>query len=64
MPISVRGCSPLLLRLLSEERRDDRPFVLYHGFDEEVFLQCFRQAHQDIFGMLEVVTLVEYLSYV
>ena len=28
---------------------------------EEVLLQSFRQAHQDVFGMLEVVTAVEYV---
>ena len=28
-------------------------------FNEEVFFQCFRQAQQDLFGMLEVATAVE-----
>ena len=60
-PVSIRNCSPLLLRVFSEGRRDSRQFIVNEPFDGNVFLQCFRQAHQDVFGMVELVTLVEYI---
>ena len=49
LPVAIRGCSPLLLRVLSECRCDSRQFIVT------------RQAHQDVFGMVELVTLVEYI---
>ena len=61
LPISIRGCSPLLFRELCESRDDTRQFVVVSKFSSDVFLQCFRQAHQDVFGMVELVTLVEYI---
>ena len=61
LPISMRGCSPLLLRELCESRDDARQFVVASTFNGEVFLQCFRQAHQDVFGMVELITLIEYI---
>ena len=33
------------------------------SFNEDVFLQCFRQSHQDVFGMLEVTTALEYVIH-
>ena len=61
LPVAIRGCSPLLLRVLSENRSDSRQFVVFQTFDADSFLQCFRQAHQDVLGMVELVTLIEYI---
>ena len=63
MPVSICGGSPSLFRVLDAGRTDDRRFVSWQSFDEEVFLQCFRQAHQDIFGMIEITTAVEYIIH-
>ena len=48
------------MRVLEDNRDDGRRFIVYRGFDEEVFLQCIRLAHQDVFGMVEVTALVDY----
>ena len=61
LPLSIVGGSPTLLRVLSDRREDGRRFMVVQRFTEEVLLQSFRQAHQDVFGMLEVVTAVEYV---
>ena len=60
-PVSNRNCSPLLLRVFSENRRDARQFIVNEPFEGNAFLQCFRQAHQDVFCMVELITLVEYI---
>ena len=61
LPLSIVGGSPTLLRVLSDHRDDGRRFLVVQRFTEEVLLQSFRQAHQDVFGMLEVVTAVEHV---
>ena len=61
LPIAILGGSPSLLRVLENDRSDARRFVIYEKFDEEVFLRCVQQADQDIFGMVNVITLVDYL---
>ena len=61
LPMVVRGASPSLMRVLGDTREDSRRFVVYQRFTEEVFLECFQRAHQDIFGMVEIVTLVEFI---
>ena len=63
LPVSVLGASPSLIRMLDANRTDDRRFLSWHSFDEEVFLHCFRQSHQDIFGMIEVTTALEYVIH-
>ena len=60
-PLCIRGASPTLVRVLGEVLPDGRDFVVHERFTSEVFLECFRRAHQNIFGMLEVVTAVEYI---
>ena len=60
-PMSVRGGSPSLLRVLADNRDDGRSFVSYKEFSTEMFLKLFRQAHQDVFGMVEITTLLDYL---
>ena len=61
LPVALRGCSSLLLWVLCESRSDLRQFVVSSTFNGDSFLQCLRQAHQDVFGMLEFVTLIEYI---
>ena len=61
MPLSVRGLSPSVLRVVSDNRTDGRRFILAREFSTEVFLHCFRVAHQEIFGMLEVNTMIDFL---
>ena len=61
MPLGIRGMSPFLLRVVSDERSDGRRFILAREFSSEVFLHCYRVAHQEIFGMLEVTTMIDFL---
>ena len=57
LPVAVRGISLSLLRVLGDERADGRRFAIQQSFGENLFLEVFHQAHQDVFGMIEVVTL-------
>ena len=61
MPLSTRGGPQSFLRVLSDNRTDGRSFVYCREFTSEVFMQCYRQAHQEIVGMLEVTTTVDFL---
>ena len=61
LPVALSGASPSLVRVLGNIREDGRRIVIYQAFNEEVFSQCFRQAHQDVFGLVEVVTIVDYV---
>ena len=60
-PLSIRGGPPSFLRVFSDHRTDGRLFVYCREFTSDMFLQCYRQAHQKIFFMLEVTTLVNFL---
>ena len=60
LPLAIEGRSASLRRVLNENRIDGRRFIIWQEFTVESFLQCFRQAHQAVFGMLEV-TMVDYL---
>ena len=60
-PVSIRGVSPSILRILSDERIDGHRFVYAREFSTDVFLHCYRVAHQEIFGLLEVTTIVDFL---
>ena len=57
----IRGCSPSLLRVLSDNRNDGRQFIVICELGEEPFLQCVRRAHEEVFRMVEVTTIVEYV---
>ena len=61
LPLSVAGASPSLLRVLSDARKDGHQFVLSRNFNEEVFLSCYRQAHQEVLDMMEVTAMIDYL---
>ena len=61
LPLAILGSDHIALRILSDNREDGRRFVFCREFTTEIFLRCYRQAHQEDFGMLEVVTMVEFL---
>ena len=61
LPLSIEGASPSLLRVLSDAREDGRQFNLSGNFTEEVFLSCYRKAHQEVLGMMEVTAMIDYL---
>ena len=61
--VSVVAGSPSLIRVMDANRSDGRRFMMLRLFIEDVFLQCFRQSHQDVFGMLEVTTALEYVIH-
>ena len=61
LPLCITGASPSLLRVIEDNWNDEKRFVVHLQFTEEVFLQCVRQAHQDVFGMVEVTSLVDYV---
>ena len=61
LPLCISGGSPSLIRVIEDNRNDGKRFIAYVQFSEEVFLQCVRQAHQDVFGMVEVTSLVDYV---
>ena len=63
MPMAVLGASPCLVRVLEDNRADGHRFVVFQGFDEEVLFRCTLQADRDVFGMVSVTTLVEYLAH-
>ena len=63
LPVSVVGGSSSLIRVLDDNRADGRRFMVLQSFNENVFPQCFRQSHQDVFGMLEVTTALEYVIH-
>ena len=61
MPVSVNGSSAALTRVVNESREEGRQFLVHLEFSFEQFLQFFRQAHQDVFGMLQITTLLNYV---
>ena len=63
LSVSILGASPSLIRLLDVNRADGRRFMVWQSFDEKVFLQCFQQSQQYVFGMLEVTTALEYVIH-
>ena len=61
-PLSIVGGSPSLLRVLDITGVTVGSLcVCVQRFNEDVFMLCFRQALQDILGILEVLTAVEYV---
>ena len=61
MPLACHGGSPTLLRVFSDNRVDGREFLVYREFGVDVFLHCYRLAHQEVFGGLETTTMIDYL---
>ena len=61
LPLSIEGASPSLLRVISDNRDDGHQFMLSRHFFEEVFISCYWQAHQEVLGMMEVTSMLDYL---
>ena len=61
LPLCISGASSVLLRVIEDNRTDGKLFVMHQQFSGEVFLHCVHQAHQDVFGMVEVTSLVDYV---
>ena len=61
MPLSIRGGPQSFLSVLSDSRTDGRLFIYCREFTSDTFMQCYRQADQEIFGMLEVSAMIDYL---
>ena len=61
MPVAILGVSQSITRVLSDNREDGQRFVFCREFTCDIFMRCFRQAQQEIFGMLEVTTMVDFL---
>ena len=59
--LAIQGGSPTLHRVLSDNRVDGRRFIFCREFTEEVFLKCYREADHEIFGMLEMTSMVDFL---
>ena len=56
LPLCIGGANPILIRVIEDNRNDGKRVVVHLQFTEEVFLQCVRQAHHDVFGMVEVTS--------
>ena len=61
LPLSIQGGSPSLFCVLSDNGKDGRQFVVFKEFTVDLFLQCYRAAHQHIFRMLDVTTMEDIL---
>ena len=60
-PVALVGGSWSVVSCLNSIRDKGMVFVPYRAFFCGVFLKCVQQAHQDVFGMLDIVTVIEYL---
>ena len=61
LPLSCQGGSPTLLRVVSENRVNGRQFMFCQTFSEEIFQRCYRDACQEVFGMLDVTVMVDFI---
>ena len=59
--VAIRGISLFVLRVLSDNRTDGHHFIFCREFTPEAFLRCYQQAHREIFGMLEITTMIDFL---
>ena len=60
MPLIIRGGPQSFLRVFSDARTDVRLFIHCREFTSDVFMQCYRHADQEIFGMLEVTAMIDF----
>ena len=63
-PVALVGGSSSVVNCLNSIRDDGMVFVPYRAFTSSVssvLLKCVQQAHQDVFGMLDIITDVDYL---
>ena len=61
LPICVRGGSSVLTSVLNANREDGRKFVAYRDFTDSTMLKCYQLAYSEVFGMIDVISLLEYL---
>ena len=59
-PVALAGVSSSVVNCLNAVREDGMVFVPYRAFTCSVFLKCVQQAHQDVFGMLDIITVIDY----
>ena len=59
--LSCQGGSASLLRVLNDIRIDGRHFLYCREFTEDDFLRGYRQAEQEIFGKLDVTSMIDFL---
>ena len=52
---------PTLLRVLSDNCVDGQKVVIYREFSVDVFLHCYQLAHQEVFGGLEITSMIDFL---
>ena len=60
-PVAVVSGTSSLINCLIAVRDDGMTFVPYRPFRPVVLMKCVQQAHQDIFGMIDIVTVVDHL---
>ena len=60
-PVTVVGGTSSLINCLNAVRDDGMTFVPYRPFTPVVSTKCVKQAHQDFFGMIDIVTVIDYL---
>ena len=62
LPLSCQGGSVSLLRVLNDNRIDGRQFLYCQEFADDSFLRCYRLAEQEIFGRLDVASVIDFVT--
>ena len=60
-PLTIVRGSSSLINCLNTHRDDGMTFLVYRPFSPTVLTTCIQQAHQDLFGMIDIVTVIDYL---
>ena len=61
LPLSCQSGSASLLRVLNDNRIDGRQFLYCREFTDDDFLRGYHQAEQEIFGKLDVTSMIDFL---
>ena len=59
-PVALVGGSLSVVICLNSSRDVGMVFVPYRAFISSVLLKCVQQAHQDVFGMLDIISVMDY----
>ena len=59
LPLPCQNGSPTLVRVLNDNRVDGCQFIVCRTFPEKIILQRFQEAHEAVFGGLEVTSMVD-----
>ena len=62
LPLSCQGGSVSLLRVLNDNRIDGRQFLYCQEFTDDSFLRGYRLAEQEIFGRLDVASVIDFVT--